>query len=154
MSTLVSIKMLVSSLTKLQTPCQTLSFSTLSKEQPLFKSVTGLNHVFQPILTVTIITVNMGWNTGFSRVTDCNKCCSLLRVLKLNDWQGICSSFSLDTNIFIETSVLNCQTIKSPFLQILEIKTIFSRKLGCIHFFSSTCGQNISLYSKILLSKQ
>jgi hypothetical protein len=70
LSTLVPIKMSVSSLTELHTPCQTLSFSTLSKEQPLFKSVTGLNHVFQPILTVTIVTVYMGWNTGFSLVTD------------------------------------------------------------------------------------
>ena len=146
--------MLVSSLTVLHTPCQTLCFSTVSKEQPLFKSVTRQNPVFQPILTVTIVTVNMGWNTGFSPVTDLNKGCSLLRVLKLNVWQGVCSSVRLDTNIFIGTSVLNCQTIKSLFLQILEIKTIFSRKLGCIHFFSSICGQNMSLYGKILLPKQ
>ena len=37
--TLVPIKMLVSSLTELHTPCQTLSFSPVSKEQPFFKSV-------------------------------------------------------------------------------------------------------------------
>ena len=67
--------MSVSSLTELNTPRQTLSFSTVSKEQPLFKSVTRLNPVFQPILTITIITVNMGWNTGFSLVTDLNKGC-------------------------------------------------------------------------------
>ena len=146
--------MLVSSLTELHTPCQSLSFSTLSKEQHLFQSVTRLNPVFQPILTVTIVTVNMGWNTWFSPVTDLNKGCSLHRVLKLNVWQGGCSSVRLDTNIFIGTSVLNCQTIKSLFLQILESKTIFSRKLGCIHFFSSICGQNMSLYGKILLPKQ
>ena len=42
----------------------------LSKEQNLFKSVTRLNPVFQPILNVTIVTVDMGWNTGFSPVTD------------------------------------------------------------------------------------
>ena len=144
----------MSSLTELHTLCQTLSFSTITKEQPLFKSVTGLNHVFKPILTVTIVTVDMGWNTGFSLVTDWNKCFFLLKVLKLNDWQEVCSSVSLDTDIFIGTSVLNCQTIKSLFLQILKIKTIFSRKLGCIHFFSSTCGQNISLYGKRLLPKQ
>ena len=144
----------MSSLTELHTPWQTLSFSTLSKEQPLFKSVTGLSHVFQPILTVTIITVNMSWNTGLSLVIDWNKCCSLLRVLKLNDWQGVCSSGSLDTNVCIGTSGLNCQTIKSLFLQILKIKTIFSRELGCIHLFSSTCGQNMSLYGKIFLPKQ
>ena len=42
--------MVVSSLTTLHTLCQTLNFSTISKEQPLFKLVTRL---FQPILTVT-----------------------------------------------------------------------------------------------------
>ena len=123
--------MSVSSLTELHTPCQTLSFS---KEQPLFKSVTGLNPVFQPILTVTIVTVNMGRNKGFSLVTDWNKCCSLLRVLKQNDWQRVCSSVSLYTDIFIGTSVLNCQTIKSLFLQILEIKHFF-KKTGVYTFF-------------------
>ena len=85
------------------------------KEQPLFKSVTGLNPVFQPILTVTIVTVNMELNTGFSLVTDLNKCCSLLTVLKLNIWQGVCSYVRLDINIFIGTSVLNCQTLKTLF---------------------------------------
>ena len=105
MSTLVPIKMSVSSLTELHTPCQTLSFSTVSKEQHLFQSVTRLNPVFQPILTVTIVTVNMGWNTGFSLVTDLNKGCSLLMVLKLNGWQGVCSVARLDTNILVETSV-------------------------------------------------
>ena len=70
LSTLVPIKMLVSSLTVLHTPRQTLGFSTVSKEQPLFKSVTRQNHVFQPILTVTIVTVNMGWDTGFSLINN------------------------------------------------------------------------------------
>ena len=51
--TLVSTKMLVSSLATLHTPCQPLSFSTISKEQPLFISVIQLNPMFQPILTVT-----------------------------------------------------------------------------------------------------
>ena len=51
--TLVPIKMSVSSLTTLHTLRQTLSFSSISKEQPLFLSVTKLNPVFQPILTVT-----------------------------------------------------------------------------------------------------
>ena len=36
------------------------------------------------ILTGTIITINMGWNTGFSLVTNVNKGCFLLMVLKLN----------------------------------------------------------------------
>ena len=63
-------KMLVSSLTELHTPYQTLSFSTVSQEQPLFKSVTRLNPVFQPILAVKIVTVVMGLNTEFSLVTD------------------------------------------------------------------------------------
>ena len=103
LSTLVPIKMLVSSLPELHTPCKTLSFSIVSKEQPLFKSVTGLNPVFQPILTVTIVTVSMGWNTEFSLVTDWNKCCSLLTVLKLNVWPGVCSSVS-NRNYFFSTS--------------------------------------------------
>ena len=47
------LSMLVSSQTTLHTFSQTLIFSTTSKEQPLFKSVTSLNPVFQPILTVT-----------------------------------------------------------------------------------------------------
>ena len=33
-------------------------------------------------------------------------------------------------------------------------KKDFSRNLGGIHFFSSTCGQNMSLYGQILLPKQ
>ena len=77
--------------------------------------------MFQPILTVTIVTVNVGWNTGFSSVTDLNKGCSLLTMLKPNVWQGVCSSVRLDTDIFIVTSVLNYQTLKTPFLQILAI---------------------------------
>ena len=60
LSTLVTIRMSVSSLTELHTPCQTLSFITVSKEQHLFPSVTRLNPVFQPILTVTSVTVNKG----------------------------------------------------------------------------------------------
>ena len=64
MSTLVPIKMSVSSLTELHTPQQTVSFSIISKEQPLFKSVTRLNPVFQPILNVTIVTVNMAETQG------------------------------------------------------------------------------------------
>ena len=68
LNTLVPIKVSVSSLTE-HTPQQTLSFSIVSKELPLFKSVTKQNPVFQPILSVTIVTVNMGCNTGFSIVT-------------------------------------------------------------------------------------
>ena len=113
-----------------------------------------MNPVFQPILTVTIVTVNKGQNTGFSPVSDLNKGCSLLRMLKPNVCQGICSSLRLDTKIFIGTSVRNRQTLITLFLQILVIKMIFSRKLGSIHFFSSTCGQNMSLYDQILLPKQ
>ena len=120
----------------------------------MFKLVIRLNPVFQLILTVTIVTVNMGWNTGFSLVTDLSKGCPLLTMLILNVCWGVCSSVILDTNIFIGTSVLNCQTLKTLFLQILLIKMIFSRKLGDIHFFSSTCEQNVSLYGHILLPKQ
>jgi hypothetical protein len=72
--------------------------------------------VFQPIVSVTIVTVDMGWNTGFSLVTDLSKGCSLLMMLKLNVKQGVCSSVRLDTDIFIGTSVLNCQTLKSLFV--------------------------------------
>ena len=108
----------------------------------------GSNHY-----NITSVTVNMGWNTGFSIVTDLNKGCSLLTMRKLNVYQGVCSSVRLDTDIFIGTSVLNCQTLKTLFLHILVMKTIFSRKLGGIHFFYSTCGQNMSLYGKILLPK-
>ena len=50
----VPINMLVSSLPTLHTLRQTLSFSPIGKEQPLFTSVIKLNNVFQPILTVTI----------------------------------------------------------------------------------------------------
>ena len=144
----------MSSLTEMHTPCQTLSFSSFSKEQHLFQSVTRLNPVFQPILTVTIVTVNKGQNIGFSPVTDLNKGCSLLRMLKPNVCQGVCSSVRLDTYLFIGTSVLNCQTLKTFFLRLLLIKMIFSRKFDSIHFFSSTCGQNMNLYGQILLPKQ
>ena len=97
--------------------------------------------------------VNIGWTTGFSLVTDLNKDCSLLTVIKLNVWQRVCSSIRLDTDILIGTSVLNCQTLKSLYLLILIIKIIFSRKLGGMLFFSSTCGQNMTLYGQILRPK-
>ena len=124
--------MLVSSLTKLHTPCQTLSFSAGNKEQPLFKSVSRLNPVFQLILTVTIVIVNMGWNRGFSLVADLNKGFFWLTLLNLNVWQGVCSFCRLDTNILIGTSVLNCQTLETL---VLQIKTILWRELGGIIFF-------------------
>ena len=73
--------MLVSSLTELHTSCETLSFSTVSKEQHLFHLFHLFQAVFQPILTVTIVTVNMGWNTDFSPGTDLNKGCFLLKML-------------------------------------------------------------------------
>ena len=91
--------------------------------------------MFQPILTVTIVTVNMGWNTGFSTVTDLNKASSLLTMLKLKVCRGVCNSVRLDTNIFIGTSVLNCQTLKHFYLQILLIKMIFFKKIGWYKFF-------------------
>ena len=108
-------------------PRQTLFFSTVSKEQPLYKLLIGLNRVFKPVLTVTIVTVNMGWNTGFCLATDLNKGCALLTVLKPHVWRGVCSSVRLEINILIGTSVLNCQTLKTPFLKILVIKRIFLR---------------------------
>ena len=54
----------------------------------------------------------------------------------------------------IELYELNCQTLKTLFLPIFVIKMTFSRKLGGIHFVSSTCGQNMSQYGQILLPKQ
>ena len=83
MSTLVPIKMSVSILAELHSPQQTLSFIIISIKQSLFKSATILNPVFQPILAVTIVTVNMGWDTGFSLVTDLNKCCFYLKCSNL-----------------------------------------------------------------------
>ena len=135
-------------------PPQTLVFSTVSKKQSLYELFIELNPVSQPIVTVTIVTVNMGWNTGFCLVTDLNKGCSLIMVLKHNVWRGVCRTVRLDTNIFIGTSVLNCQTLIRLFLQILVIKRIFLRKLGGIHFFSSTCGKKMNLYGQKLLPKQ
>ena len=88
-----------------------------------------------------IVTVNMDWNTGFSPITNLNKGCSLLTVLKLYVWQGVCSSVRLDTDIFIETSVLNCQTLKILYLQILVIKMFFSRKLGGENFSPLPVGK-------------
>ena len=43
---------------------------------------------------------------------------------------------------------LNDQNLKTLLLQILIIK------LGGLHFFSSICEQNMSLYGQILLPKQ
>ena len=116
-------------------PPQTLVFSTVSKKQPLYELFIELNPVSQPIVTVTIVTVNLGWNTGFCLVTDLNKGCSLLTVLKPNVWQGVYSTVRLDTNILIGTSVLNCQTLKTLFLQIIVIKRIFFEKIGLYIFF-------------------
>ena len=127
--------MSVSSLTELHTPCQTSSFSIVSKEQPLFKSVAELNPVFHPILTVTIVIVNMGWNTGFSLVTDLNKQWSLLTVVRPNVWQGVCSSVILDTNFFIGTSLLNCQTLKTLFSPNSSSQNDFFKKIGWYTIF-------------------
>ena len=55
----------------------------------------------------------MGWNTGFSLVTDINKGCYLLMVLKLNAWRGVCSVARLDTNILVETSVWGSERVQN-----------------------------------------
>ena len=55
----------------------------------------------------------MAWNTGFSLVTDLNKSCSLLMVLKLNVWQGVCSVVRLDTKILTGTSVRGLEGAKN-----------------------------------------
>ena len=43
--------------------------------------------------------------------------------------------FRLETNILIGTSVLNCQALKTLFLLILVIKTIFSRELDGVQYY-------------------
>ena len=55
----------------------------------------------------------MAWNTGFSPVTDLNKSCSLLMVLKPNVWRGVYSVVVLDTDIFIGTSVWGLEGAKN-----------------------------------------
>ena len=87
-------------------------------------------------------------------------------MLKLKVCQGVCSSVRLDTDIFIGTSVLNCQTLKALFLQILFIKMNFPKKLGSIHFFllylwaqyeliwSDTTAQTVSLGANLLVKAQ
>ena len=77
----------------------------------------------------------MGWNTGFSLVTDLNKCCSLLTVLKHNVWQGVCGSVRLDNDIFIGTSVLNRQTLKTLFSPNSSNQNDFFKKIGWYTFF-------------------
>ena len=156
----------MSSLIELHTPCQTLSLSTVSKEQHMFKSVIRLNPVFQPIFTVTIVTVNMGQNTGFSPVTDLNKGCSLIIKLKLYVCRGVCSYVRLDTDIFIGTSVRNCQTLKTLFLQIPEIKMSFFKKIRWYTFFllylwakyqlmwSDITAQTVTIGAKLLVMAQ
>ena len=81
------------------------------------------------IIPCTTETVNMGWNTGFSPVTDLDKGFSLLTMLKLNVCWGVCSSVGLDTDILIGTSVLKCQTLKLLFSPNSSNQMIFSRKL-------------------------
>ena len=57
-------------------------------------------------------------------------------MLKLNVCQVVCSSVRMDTNIFIGTSVLNCQTLKTLFLQILLFKMIFQEN-WVLYIFSA-----------------
>ena len=49
---------------------------------------------------------------------------------------------------------LNGMTLKTLLIQTLGTNIMFSRKLGGMHFFPSTCGRNMSLYGHILLPKQ
>ena len=119
--------------------------------------------MFQPILTITIVTINMGWNTGFSLITDVNKGCSLLMVLKLNVCQGVCSSVRLDTNIFIGTSVLNCRNLKTLFSPNSSNQNNFFKKIGWLTFFffylwakyelmwSDITAQTVSLGANLLV---
>ena len=63
--------------------------------------------------------------------------------------------FQIQENIDFQMFLIhiNGQNLKTLLLQILVIKMTFSRKLGGIHFFSFTCGQNMRLYGHILLPK-
>ena len=68
----------------------------------------------------------MGWNTGFSLLTDLNKGCFLIAVLKLNVWRRVCSVVRLDTDILIETSVWGLEgaqnSTKKPHLTFFLIQ--------------------------------
>ena len=57
----------------------------------------------------------MGLNTEFSLVTDLNKGCSSLMVLKLNVWRRICSAVRLNTDILIGTSVWDLEGAKNQY---------------------------------------
>ena len=60
----------------------------------------------------------------------------------------------IDFQMFV--THLSRQSLKSLFsLQILVTKMMFFlMKLGCIHFFSSTCGLIMKLYGQSLLPNQ
>ena len=77
----------------------------------------------------------MGWNTGFSLVSNLNKGCSLPMVLKINVWRQVCSVVRLDTNILIGTSVWGLEVAKNT-----------TQKPHLTLFFSS----HIIFYSKNL----
>ena len=55
----------------------------------------------------------MGWNTGFSLVTDLSKGCSLPMVLKHNAWRGVCNVVKLNIDILIGTSVWGLEGVKN-----------------------------------------
>ena len=69
----------------------------------------------------------MGWNAGFSLVSDFNKGCSLLAELKLNVWRRVCSVVRLDTDVFIGTSVWGLEGAKNS-----------TQKPHLTHFFDPT----------------
>ena len=80
---------------------------------------------------------------------------------------GVCSSVRLDTNIFIWTCVLNCQTLKTLFSpNSNNPNDFFKKKLGSIHFFllhlwakyeliwSNITAQTLSLGANLLVKAQ
>ena len=82
----------------------------------------------------------MDWNTGFSLVTNLNKGCSFLMVLKPCVWQGVCSVVRLNTNTLIGTSVYNLERAKNT-----------TQKPHLTLFFNWTklsifCGKTCSLH--------
>ena len=107
----------------------------------------------------------MGWNRGFSLVADLNKGCFLLTVLKRNFCQGVWSFVGLNTNILKRTSVLNCQTLNTLFLQLLVIKRFFQENWVLYIFllylwvkyeliWSDITAQTVNLGSNLLVKAQ
>ena len=61
----------------------------------------------------------------------------------------------LGEKVFLESdSWAQLSDSKNTFSPNSSDQNVFFKKVGGIYFFSSTCGQNMSLYGQILLPKQ